>query len=227
MIIGTREEIERYQKTCKDPERLKTIQSSLVWINDTHWFIPQKTDSAEDKLLQEYMIRYSRLMTLDEVRAYNSSAPPHKNEGNPPTLFHKVASYWRAVTGPKVSDEEYQHRLTQCTKVGGCTFSPIHGIVDSISHDKVYKITISGQEIILPLDETPIVKVGQSVVAGEVLSTTSSIKPCQYCVSEIDKKTNEKSHWCTVCQCGKTERAKLENKLKLSRISCPRIPPLF
>jgi len=141
--------------------------------------------------------------------------PPAKR---PPSLFAKVRQYWNVTSGPTVSDEVYQYRLDQCTRYGGYTHAPIDGIVQKIEGQS---ILIDRELVVLPNDERATISVGDSVKRGQVISTGDVSKPCFYLVK------SEKGIHCAACGCGARKKAELTQKLRYSRLVCPRIPPLF
>lgn len=151
------------------------------------------------------------------------------NEGKPPTarppsMFGKVASYWRATHSPDVPEQVYQDRLRSCTITGGYTWSPHSGAITKITTDKstgVQFLTIGGHSAHVPKDEILSVKVGDIVTQGEIISHGIEHKPCPM-LKKIDEGL-----FCNACGCGLKAAAELTRKLRHSQLVCPRTPPLF
>lgn len=146
-------------------------------------------------------------------------APPSKK---PPSFFGKVASYWRAVTGPRVDEATFEARKKQCFELGGYTWSPIDGTVTSVTDEAIY---VDDMRVALEADETPIVVKGQAVQPGEPVATGTSKKPCPYLME--GNGTTEAKYYCNACGCGARKAANLDEKLKMANVECPRTPPLF
>lgn len=233
MIVGTKEAAEIY-KTEKPERYSEVVEPRMKWVSDSIWYIPEEDDDKWYKLLAKELENKKTIssyyvppnVNIDKLsfRPLKAKAAaiihqtPKTNK--PPAFWSKVKSFWKAVTGPKVSEEIFQERYKKCTETGGYTFSPVSGIVTSIDNNTV--LLDNKYSVTLKSDETPAVKVGDEIEEYQIIATGTVKKPCQYMV------TNSKGNFCGACGCG-TERNKAELKTKLyyATVSCPRIPPLF
>lgn len=233
MIVGTKKALDNFSK--ENPEKYeKRVKHRVTWVSDSLWYIAEDDDDKWYKLIAKEMEETKTISmhyipqgtNLNKIpfRPLKSTFVNLKSQKpkaiKPPAFWGKVKQYWKAVTGPKVSDEVFQERYKKCTETGGYTFSPVAGTVTGIDNnivllDNTYSVKLND-------DETPIVSVGDTVGEYQIIATGSAKKPCQYMV------TNDKGNFCGACGCG-TERNKAELKTKLyyATVSCPRVPPLF
>lgn len=153
-------------------------------------------------------------------RVDGSALPPSRK---PPNIFGKVSKYWKAITGPKVDEETFQARKSQCFERGGYTWSPDNGIVTEVTEDTV--VIDNNTVVHFPSDEKASVKVGDAVEVGQIITEGSKPKPCAYLGHGSGDK--EARHFCSACGCGARKAANLDEKLRMANVECPRTPPLF
>ena len=173
------------------------------------------------------MVKAQKRQRAQSKRA--TERPPHR----PPAGWKKVKSFWKAVTGPKVTPQDRDQRLSQCTTFGGLTWSPVGGTVEEIT---ATSITVGSYEAQFPADELPAVEVGQTIVPGQQLTKPRDPetfkKPCPFLITkdetiEFEGETVNKLY-CDGCGCGvKRAVAELHTKLEFANLQCPRTPPLF
>lgn len=245
MIIGYKPDWETFkQKHSDKPDKLKAIEARLQWLTPNIWYVPDEQDSKfERQLLRRVKLtgvipniswsgtqeaptaisivkqeapkpRTVRSTTVKTVKV------PHKK---PPTLWRKVASYWRAVSGPKLSDEKFNKRLECCTAKGGYSWAKKDGTVDEVG---LTHVTIGGVRVDLPEDERPKVKQGDVVVAGQTIAEGETKKPCPLLLV-MPNKCGTPEFFCNGCGCGTRTKAELHSKLRFAKVECPRTPPQF
>jgi len=166
-------------------------------------------------------IRHGRKLEtdLDKVAL---KRPKRLPATRPSKLLDKMKSFKKAVSGPKAPDEVFEARFKQCTRYGGCTWSQLDGVVESIENNI---ISIDGFDHDLTDGELPVVEVGDKISRFQPLATLkpdAQDKACPYLV----KKAN-KGYFCGGCGCGKWKLAELGNKLRFEELECPREYPMF
>jgi hypothetical protein len=147
--------------------------------------------------------------------------PPAKQ---PPGLFAAVKSLWSAVSGGKTDEDTYQARRRCCFELGGYSYAPVGGRVESVS---LTEVRINGVTTVLADDEMPAVSVDQIVGAGATIASGAAKKPCPYLRASMDKSSDEPKYFCGACGCGEWHLSELATKLRLVQLTCPRTPPLF
>lgn len=236
MIIGTKNSWEHFNQT--NPNKAIQVQNRLIWVTDDIWYVKQSEDNSFENEVEKYLLD-NKTINMDwvpdnhdldklsfiplnpneiriPIKTQRTDNPPAKQ---PPSFWGKVVSYWTAISGPKVSEEVFKERKSQCLEKGGYTWAPQDGVVKKIEDNKVY---LSDELVVeLPEDEVPSVKEGESISRGQIIATGETKKPCQLL------KVIDGENYCGACGCGVRTKAELDTKLYYQNVRCPRIPPLF
>lgn len=193
----------------------------VMWLTPNIWFkFKTSTGALTDEDVK--IIRATQTSNNIDVRNY-VNVPPAKE---PPHLFSKVASFWKAVTGPKVDDDTYEARMDACTMTGGNSWAHTTGRVTEVLPQGLI-INRFFQPVFS--DERVIVQAGDSVVKGQIITDSEDLKPCPYLMVRTDKPkiSGDNQIFCNACGCGVKNKAELHNKLRYAELVCPRTPPMF
>lgn len=196
MKSGSKEQLDKLTEEQK---------KEIIWTSKNYWVLVEPHDPEHVKK------RFEQARLVD---AGISPAPVKP----PPSFFSKVKSYWKATTGPKVEQEEFDRRYSKCTAEAGATWSTLSGKVENVQEAF---ITVNGKGIALASDEKPSVQVGNTVEEGQTIAISETVKPCPYLV------VKNNSEFCGACGCGKRTTAELSTKLWFKNVECPRTPKQF
>lgn len=229
MRYGHKQQLDKWLNSGISPDKAGKILNSLKWVTPDWWYIEEEGDGDKEKAILAKLrntLKSERAVTTSvpvttttELTVNRKSLPAVKKQ---PSLIGKAVQLFKAVSGPTVGEEVFQSRLSKCTKEGGLTFSPVTGTVESVGPNFVQ---VAGNLIQLPSDESPVVKVGELIKAGQPVAESETAKPCPY----LKRKTTSKGEqfWCKSCGCGDKALAELHNKLRYAKLTCPRSFPLF
>lgn len=244
MIIGTAEFLKKF-KTSRintNPKQVKKVEDRAEWLSDQFFVLSENNDGEfEDQVRQELNeINEVNLLWLpakidpeiQSFRPVDRRPIQGKKSGSktpkvkPPNMWGKVSSLWKAVSGPKVDQETFEHRLFQCTSKGGYTFCPYPCTVVSVSDRQIRvntKLKHINALIYLPEGEIPSVVVDQELEEGQIISTGDEDKDCPH----LRRDDKEDKIFCGACGCPKSKLGELHQKLWYANLKCPRKPPLF
>lgn len=227
MRYGHKAQLDRWLNSGQTPEKTKAILDKLQWLSPEWWYLSEPNDGEEElkkleaikKSLKIDSTVAATIQAKAELTIDRKPVPPVKKA---PGLIGKAVQMFKTVTGPQVSQEIYEKRLSKCTREGGLTFAPIKGTVKAVGTNFVQ---IEHMAVQLPSDESPDVDVGQTVEVGQPIAKSGNAKPCPYL--KVKNTADGEQLWCRSCGCGEKALAELHNKLKYAKLVCPRSYPLF